>query len=484
MTEHPHKSDQMLPEDQNPAKSGRVLVVDDESNIRSTLNMVLSSEGYNVDLAEDGASAEKILSTTPPDIILLDVRLPGQSGLELLPKWLKNHGPVPIIMMSGEATLEEAFQGLKAGAYDFLEKPLVEERVLNGIERALEKTQLLSAKLPDGDEIVGESPPLHEMLNDIKKLAPLKTRVLVTGESGTGKDLVARALHNMSARKDKNFVKINCAAIPHSLIESELFGHIKGAFTGALKARKGLFESAHGGTLFLDEVGELSSSAQAKILRTLQNGEITPVGSNLSIQVDVRIICATNRDLKAEVEEGAFREDLYYRLAVVTIETPALRSRLEDIPLLAEHFAKSICQENGLKTKQFDAPVIQALQNYPWPGNIRELRNVIERLIILSGPIITLRDLPEEIRQGALRNSPSQISLSSSSPSTSLSAEAPFTPMSWEAFKAQSERQFLIDTLRHCDGNISESARLLKVERSTVHKWMKSHQIQKQDFLI
>lgn len=461
--------------DSSLAPLGRVLVVDDEKNIRATVKMVLNSEGFRVDTAEDGNKADEILSTTPPDAILLDVRMPGRTGLELLKTWRVQYPEMPIILMSGEATLSEAVGGLKDGAFDFLEKPLMQARLCNTVRHAIDRSKQLEKRAATSPfQIIGRSPALARVLGDIEKIAPTKTRVLITGESGTGKDLLARALHSHSGRKTKPFIKVNCAAIPSELIESELFGHKKGAFTGALNARRGYFEAANGGTLFLDEIGELSASAQAKILRAIQNGEITPVGSDVTVQVDVRIVAATNRDLKAEVELGNFREDLFYRLAVVVVESPRLKDRKEDIPLLVQFFAEDIRKENGLGSKNFDAAVMQILQEYNWPGNIRELRNVVERLLILSGPVITVNELPTELRQPT-QNSSTRINQALGQPEFSL--------VPWESFKKESERNYLIFALRTCKGNISETARVLGVERTTIHKWMHSYQIQKQHFV-
>lgn len=461
---------------------GRVLVVDDERNIRTALAMTLKGAGYAVDLAASGIEADQILAATQPDVIMLDVRLPGESGIELLGRWKATLATVPIVLMSGEATLTEALEGLKLGAYDFLEKPLLAPRVLNTTARAVERRLLIDQAMrraaddDGGERMIGQSPKLNALLADIAKIAPLKTRVLITGESGTGKDLVARALHQLSARAKKRFVKLNCAAIPAELIESELFGHVKGAFTGAVSARRGHFEMANGGTLFLDEVGELTASAQAKMLRALQNGEITPVGSDATIKVDVRVIAATNRDLKAEVELGSFREDLFYRLAVVLLETPPLRERDGDVKLLTQHFAETIRLENGLLAKTFAPEVLAAMSAYRWPGNIRELRNVVERLIILGGPRINCDDLPHEIRAATAP-------MPSSKPPNTPTVPCSYQAKTWEAFKAESERAFLVATLRDCAGNISEAARVLGVERTTVHKWLKHHQIEKRHYL-
>ena len=341
---------------------------------------------------------------------------------------------------------------------------------------AVERVFDLSSHASEGDahKIVGSSRALTSLLTQINKIAPLRTRVLITGESGTGKDLVARSIHEQSARGSKPFVKVNCAAIPAELVESELFGHVKGAFTGATAARRGLFETAHGGTLFLDEIGELPLAAQAKILRALQNGEISPVGSDRTVEVDVRVIAATNRDLKAEVERGRFREDLYYRVAVVCLEVPPLRDRASDIPTLVRHFAEEISAENGLPMPQFDMHVWDPMQQYGWPGNIRELRNVVERLVILGDQVVGLDDLPCEILRHAC-----QVALVKEPENN----QPVFSPLPWDEFKKSSERDYLLRVLRHCRGNISEAARVLAVERSTVHKWLKSNEIEKHHYL-
>jgi len=462
--------------------NGRILVVDDEKNIRASLEMVLGAQGYMVDVAADGDAAEKIMSITPPDAIMLDVRLPGRSGIELLKTWKASFPQIPIILMSGEATLTEALDGVRIGAYDFIEKPFLQPRLINTLSRALEKTRLVESRLHAGTgDIVGSSPKLVRVLDDLRKIAPLRTRVLIIGESGTGKDLLAKALHEGSTRAGKRYVKVNCAAIPADLIESELFGHVKGAFTGASAARRGVFEMANGGTLFLDEVGELSPAAQAKILRALQNAEITPVGSNITINVDVRVIAATNRDLAAEVELGNFREDLYYRLAVVTLASPPLRERSSDIGRLTEHFAAQICRENGIPDKRLSAAVLGALETYRWPGNIRELRNVIERLMILGGPVININDLPPEIAKAGSDAAPRSVGAGNDA-THATSTSGSFSPKTWEDFKSESERSYLIEVLRHTAGNISEAARVLNVERTTIHKWLKSWQIAKHHY--
>lgn len=457
-------------QDTPSSPSGHILVVDDERNIRSTLEMVLGTAGYRVKTAADGTEAESILATSEFDVILLDVRMPGRTGLQLLSQWKTQWPSTLIILMSGEASITEALEGVKQGAFDFLEKPILSARLLSSLSHAMEKQQSRSRiDLGNGESVVGESPQIRKILDDASKVAPTKARILITGESGTGKDILARYVHLNSARRDRPFIKINCASISQDLIESELFGHCKGAFTGAVSARRGYFECANGGTLFLDEVGELPLAAQAKLLRTLQNGEVTPVGSSETFVVDVRVIGATNRDLKAEVAKGRFREDLYYRLAVVTIESPALRDRPTDIAKLAKHFNHTIASDYGIAAKQLDPSVISAFEAYPWPGNIRELRNVLERCMILSGSTIGLVDLPPEI--------------ASHSRLTTSTTTAPSTPKDgiepWHVFKSRSEREHIIRALEMSGGNMADAARVLHVERQTMYKWMKTYGIER-----
>jgi two-component system nitrogen regulation response regulator NtrX len=466
-------SDEVNLKEDSPKTGGSILVVDDEKGVRQSLEIVLERLGHRVKLASGGVEGDIILAKECPDLILLDVRLPPNSGIDLLDRWRKEHPECIIVLMSGEATITEALQGLQMGAYDFLEKPFAETRLKNVVDRALERQRMREEASRQGDErIIGQSPSLRKVLADVEKVAPTKARVLITGESGTGKDLLARAIHNLSARKNNRMVKLNCAAMPAELIESQLFGHVKGAFTGALSAHKGLFEMANGGTLFLDEVVELPLPAQAKLLRALQNGEIHRVGSEELIKIDVRIIAATNRDLKVAVDRGEFREDLYYRLAVLQVACPPLRDRSEDVPLLVKHFCYTLQTEYQLTEKRFSDEAILCMQKYAWPGNIRELRNIVERTMILAGPIIGAFDLPSEI-----------------SKSTNLMSDLPGSlrgikvPMPWEEFKTRSEKGFLVATMRFCEGNVADAARILEVERSTVHKWMRSLGIEKEDYL-
>src|SRR5262245_48648853 len=373
-----------------------VLVVDDEKNIRRTLRMVLEGEGYAVE--ECDTAEEGLAHAGEADVVLLDVKLPGMSGLDALPKLKPDD--LPIIMISGHGTLADAVQATKLGAFDFLEKPLDRDRVVVTVRNALERRALRRevGASRARQEMIGKSAPMIALYAQIAKVAPTRGRVLITGESGTGKELVARAIHQGSPLAKAAFVKVNCAAIPPELIESELFGHEKGAFTGATARKRGLFEVADGGTIFLDEIGDMSPSAQAKVLRILQTGELNRVGGESTIKVDVRVIAATNKDLAEEVKAGRFREDLYFRLNVVPLQAPQLRERPEDIPLLAEAFVEQTCLENGFRPKRIDSLVLERLKGYPWPGNVRELRNLMERLVILSDDVITLDDLPDPYR--------------------------------------------------------------------------------------
>lgn len=382
----------------------KILVIDDERAIRNTLKDILEFEGYTVDLAENGKiGLEKALATTY-DLIYTDIKMPEMDGLEMLQAYrqtIKEHGAeeAPVVMISGHGTVETAVEALKKGAFDFIVKPLDLNRLLLTTKHAIDhkslvqETKVLRKKINSRNQMVGESAEIDKVRSIIEKVAPTEARVMITGANGTGKEVVAHLIHENSSRAKKVMVEVNCAAIPSELIESELFGHTKGSFTSAIKDRAGKFEQADGGTLFLDEIGDMSLSAQAKVLRALQENEITRVGSDKPIKVNVRVLAATNKDLKKEIAEGRFREDLYHRLNVIPIHVPALDDRKEDIPLLINHFVEYICQEQGTKTKSFSPEAITALQQRSWPGNIRELRNVVERLIILSGDVITDQDV-------------------------------------------------------------------------------------------
>ena len=382
----------------------KILVIDDERAIRNTLKDILEFEGYTIELAENGKiGLEKALATTY-DLIYTDIKMPEMDGLEMLQAYrqaVKDNGgeESPVVMISGHGTVETAVEALKKGAFDFIVKPLDLNRLLLTTKHAIEhkslvqETKVLRKKINSRNQMVGESAEIEKVRNIIEKVAPTEARVMITGANGTGKEVVAHLIHENSSRAKKVMVEVNCAAIPSELIESELFGHTKGSFTSAIKDRAGKFEQADGGTLFLDEIGDMSLSAQAKVLRALQENEITRVGSDKPIKVNVRVLAATNKDLKKEIAEGRFREDLYHRLNVIPIHVPALDDRKEDIPLLINHFVGQICQEQGWKTKSFSAEAMTALQQRSWPGNIRELRNVVERLIILSGDVITDQDV-------------------------------------------------------------------------------------------
>ena len=382
----------------------RILVIDDERAIRNTLKEILEFEGYVVDVAENGKlGLDKALATTY-DLIYTDIKMPEMDGLEMLQTYRKTTREngveeSPIVMISGHGTVETAVDALKNGAFDFIVKPLDLNRLLLTTKHAIEhkslvqETKVLRKKINSRNQMIGESQPIEQVRSIIEKVAPTEARVLITGANGTGKEVVAHLIHENSSRAKKVMVEVNCAAIPSELIESELFGHTKGSFTSAIKDRAGKFEQADGGTLFLDEIGDMSLSAQAKVLRALQENEITRVGSDKPIKVNVRVLAATNKDLKKEIAEGRFREDLYHRLNVIPIHVPALDERKDDIPLLVNHFTSLICQEQGIKTKSFSPEAIEALQHRSWPGNIRELRNVIERLIILGADIISAQDV-------------------------------------------------------------------------------------------
>ena len=382
----------------------KILVIDDERAIRNMLKEILEFEGYTVESAENGRVGLEMALATKYDLIYTDIKMPEMDGMEVLQayrKTVQEQGidEAPVVMISGHGTVETAVEALKSGAYDFIVKPLDLNRLLVTTQRALEhkslvqETKVLRKKIGARNKMVGESAAIEKVREIVEKVAATEARVMITGANGTGKEVVAHMIHENSTRSKKPMVEVNCAAIPSELIESELFGHTKGSFTSAIKDRAGKFEQADGGTLFLDEIGDMSLSAQAKVLRALQENEITRVGSDKPIKVNVRVLAATNKDLKKEIAEGHFREDLFHRLNVIPIHVPALNDRKEDIPLLVNHFAELICKEQGWRVKEFDSSAVAALQEKSWPGNIRELRNVVERLIILGGEVITATDV-------------------------------------------------------------------------------------------
>lgn len=377
----------------------KLLVIDDERSIRNTLKEILEFEGHTVDVAEDGRAGLEMAMQKKYDAVFCDIKMPNMDGIEFLEKFSDASLEEPVIMISGHGTIDAAVECIKKGAYDFIQKPLDLNRILITLKNATEKSDLvkeknlLKKKVKGVPEMVGESPAMMKVKEMIDRVAPTDARVLITGANGTGKELVAKWLHEKSERSGMPYVEVNCAAIPSELIESELFGHEKGAFTSAIKQHKGKFEQADGGTLFLDEIGDMSLAAQAKVLRVLQEHKLSRVGSDKDIEVNVRVIAATNKDLKKEIEKGNFREDLYHRLSVIVIQVPSLSERREDIPLLVEHFIANISAEAGKPVKKIDEDAVKALMSKPWTGNIRELRNVVERLLILSGNVITLKDV-------------------------------------------------------------------------------------------
>ena len=453
-----------------------VLVVDDEKNIRRTLSLILEGEGYEVLTAERAEDGLKIAADEKIDLILLDIRLGGMSGMDALPEFKSRDPELPIIMISGHATLSDAVEATKRGAYDFLEKPLDRERVLVAVRNGLDKSSIvkevkeLRAKVDKGFEILGDSLAMRRLKDQITRVAPTRARVLITGESGVGKELVAREVHRLSLVSKGPFIKVNCAAIPAELIESELFGHEKGSFSGAMQRRRGQFELADQGTLFLDEIGDMSLTAQAKVLRVLQTGELTRVGGERPINVDVRVLAATNKELEAEVKRGQFREDLFFRLNVVPIIVPPLRERRDDIPTLCVRFVDEFCRENGLRTKSVDPEVLTALSAMRWPGNIRELKNVFERLVIMSGDKITLEDIAD-----GLSASPAFES------ATPLPPRLPGAPKTLREFKEEMEREFIKQSLVSHDWNVSKTAEALGIERTNLHKKIKSFGLDRED---
>ena len=442
--------------------SHRVLIVDDEAGIRQALKQVLEYEELEVRVAASGGEAITVYSEFRPHLVFLDVKMAGLDGLETLTRLRNLDSRAQIVMISGHGTIATAVEATQRGAFDFLEKPLDTDRLLLTVRNALAHAELVgeNARLREVTEsryqMVGRSAALDRVRELIAKVGPTAARVLITGENGTGKELVARGLHEASPRRDQAFVEVNCAAIPSELIESELFGHMKGSFTGAFADRAGKFEQADGGTLFLDEVGDMSLSAQSKLLRVLQEGVVTRIGGSKSIEVDVRVLAATNKDLEGEIAEARFREDLLYRLNVVPIEVPALRERLEDVPALVAHFAEALAESAGVPGKKFAEDAMARLQTRTWPGNIRELRNAVERALILApGKVVTAADIDRLLPGGD---------------GAMPLASAPSGAHTFETFKQEAEKNFLAQQLREHDWNVSETARALKMPRSNLYK--------------
>ena len=445
----------------------RILIVDDEAGIRSSLSGILEDEGYRVAAASTSSEAARRLGNESFDLVLLDLWLPDRDGLELLAE-LRNQGfDRPVIVISGHGNVDAAVRATRLGAYDFLEKPLSLSRVVITVQNALERGRLarevqrLSHELARGEQLIGDSAALQRLRGDLKTAAESDSRILVLGENGTGKELVARQIHRYSRRSAAPFVEVNCAAIPEELIESELFGHMKGAFTGASADRPGRFEQADGGTLFLDEIADMSLKTQAKVLRVLQEQRFERVGGMATIQVDVRVLAATNKDLQEEIRAHRFREDLYFRLAVIPLHVPALRERPEDVPLLVEHFVAQLARELGRRPKRLEPPALERLQGYAWPGNVRELRNLVERLMIMApGDAIGVRDLPPGVRGDGTEAADQSESL-------------------WEAASLREardafEKRFIERKLAELGGNVSRTAQALGLERSHLYRKMKA----------
>jgi two-component system nitrogen regulation response regulator NtrX len=447
--------------------SHRVLIVDDEAGIRQALKQVLEYEKLVVKVAASGGEAITMYPEYRPHLVFMDVKMAGLDGLETLTR-LRNLDPnAQVVMISGHGTIATAVEATQRGAFDFLEKPLDSDRLLVTVRNALAHAELVdeNTRLREANEsrftMVGNSPALQKVRDLIAKVGPTSARVLITGDNGTGKELVARALHEASPRRDRPFIEVNCAAIPSELIESELFGHMKGSFTGAFADRAGKFEQADGGSLFLDEVGDMSLPAQAKLLRVLQEGVVTRIGGSKSIQVDVRVLAATNKDLDAEIADGRFREDLLYRLNVVPIDVPPLRERAQDIPALVAFFAEQLASSAGVPGRKFAPDAVNRLKERPWPGNIRELRNAVERALILApGKLITAKDIDQLLP----------------APSVAAYEGGGHT---FETFKQEAEKQFLTQSLRQHDWNVSETARTLKMPRSNLYKKIERHGITK-----
>jgi two-component system, NtrC family, nitrogen regulation response regulator NtrX len=470
----------------------RILVIDDEAAIRDSLKMILEYEDYDFLGASSGPEGIAIVKRESPDLVVLDIKMPGMNGLETLAEIRKVDEAVPVAMISGHGTITDAMQATRLGAFDFIEKPFTSERVLVTVAKGLEVRELrqenreLKLAMESRYEIVGASSSLRRVLESVKRAAPTNATVLLLGESGVGKELVARTIHRNSPRAGQRFVQVNCAAIPEELIESELFGHEKGSFTGATEKQIGKFEQADRGTIFLDEIGDMSPKTQAKVLRVLQEQEVERLGSARTIKVDVRVIAATNKNLEEAIQRGEFREDLFFRLNVIPILVPPLRERRDDIPSLVQHFARLIGDEHNMKPKRFDAPAMDALTRYRWRGNIRELRNTIERLMIMAASdVVHVEDLPAEIRSAGDAGT---------RPAPSSEQPGPFAPSTQEAngtappagggtlreFKDAAERAYLVQKLRENNWNISKTAEVIDTPRSNLYKKLEQYGIKQE----
>ena len=454
----------------------RILVIDDESAIRDSMKMILEYEGYECIGAATGQDGLNIIEREPPDLVFLDIKMPGMDGLEVLERIKAVSDALPVIIVSGHGTTATAVEAIKKGALDFIDKPFSRDRIDVTVRNALNQSRLkdenrsLKQTLEARYQMIGESPTLRQVMEAIRRAAPTNATVLIQGESGVGKELVARMIHRNSLRSRDRFVQVNCAAIPDDLIESELFGHEKGSFTGATEKQIGKFEQADHGTIFLDEIGDMSLKTQAKVLRVLQEGEVERLGSARTIKVDVRVIAATNKNLEEEIEQGHFREDLYFRLAVIPISVPPLRDRMDDIPALVKHFTELFSREHNLHPKRVSPAALDVLQRYRWKGNIRELRNTIERLVIMTpGEEIGVHELPESLR---VDRSPRA--------TDNKSTDAGAAGGTLREFKEVAERKFLVEKLRENGWNISKTAEIIGTPRSNLYKKLEQYNIRQE----
>ena len=449
----------------------RILVIDDEAAIRNSLRMTLEYEGYECILAATGPEGLTLAEREVPDLVLLDVKMPGMDGLEVLERLRAAHETLPVIVVSGHGTISTAVEATKKGAFDFIEKPFASDRVLLSLRNALDQRQLrdenrsLKRAVEVRHQMIGDSAALRAVMAAIGKAAPTNATVLIQGESGVGKELVARTIHRNSLRSRERFVQVNCAAIPEELIESELFGHEKGSFTGAVRRQIGKFVAADGGTIFLDEVGDMSARTQAKVLRVLESGDVEPIGADKVVRVNVRVVAATNRNLEEEIAAGRFREDLFYRLNVVPIRTPPLRERLEDVPLLVEHFARRFCEANNYRRKRFTQEAMELLQMLPFKGNVRELRNMVERLLILTPGDAIGRE-----------------SVAAAAGSARVELGQSFQGLkTLREFRDQAEKLFLVQKLGDHQWNVTQTALAIDTPRSNLYKKMEQYEIRRRE---
>ena len=462
----------------------RILVIDDEAAIRDSLRMTLEYEGYEFLGAATGQEGLALAEREAPDLVLLDVKMPGMDGIEVLERLRHMNESLPVVVVSGHGTISTAVEATKKGAFDFIEKPFASERVLVSLRNALDHRQLrdenrsLKKAVEVRHQMVGDSASLKQVMAAVGRAAPTNATVLIQGESGVGKELVARTIHRNSLRSRERFVQVNCAAIPEELIESELFGHEKGSFTGATEKQVGKFEQADRGTIFLDEVGDMSQKTQAKVLRVLQEQEVERLGSARTIKVDVRVIAATNKNLEEAIERGEFREDLFFRLNVIPIIVPPLRERREDIPRLVQHFAKRTAEEHNLKPKKFEPSATDALSRYRWRGNIRELRNTVERLLIMApSEVVRVEDLPPEIRSGE----PARVTMATEPDVPAKTGESVVPGAgTLREFKDAAERAYLVQKLRENNWNISRTAELIDTPRSNLYKKLEQYGIKQE----